>query len=40
MEKDKERESVSNTVGREQRVNRQEWPGRGYKMRIKQDDNL
>ena len=38
-EKDKDQETVSNTVGPEQRVNRQQRPGRGYKMR-KQDDNL
>lgn len=39
-EKDKDQETVSYIVGPEQRVNRQKWPGRGYKRKIKQDSNL
>lgn len=39
-EKDKDQETVSNTIGPEQRVSGQKWPGRGYKTRIEQDDNL
>ena len=39
-DKDKDQETVANTVGPEQRVNRQKWPGRSYKREIKQDSNL
>lgn len=39
-EKEKDQETISNIVGPEQRVNRQKQPGRGYKMKIKQDGNL
>lgn len=39
-DKEKDQENVANTVGPEKRVNRQKWPGRGYKREIKQDSNL
>lgn len=36
-EKDNDQETASDIVGPEQRVNRQKWPGRGHKTKIKED---
>lgn len=36
-EEDKGQETVSDIVGPEQRVNRQKWPRRGHKTKIKED---